>query len=196
MELDPLSHAVKFNGATLPTTPTSLYALTTAGLAYSTNTEATENTTPYSPFTLPHPKPIKPDVKYCPSVNEDVATEESGEAMNTSNVTVKMEPEGEQGSSSNSGSSAEDGKENVSSTNEESEEAVEKVDEDVKMESSFEVDGEPARKKLRKISYHCCICNYTNLHLSELTSHLENEHNLTEYDLIKNLLACLGDIGS
>lgn len=57
-------------------------------------------------------------------------------------------------------------------------------------------EEEPSSKRARNITYQCCMCEYTSTVLSNLTSHLEAEHSLTDYELIKSLLACLGDIGA
>ena len=57
-------------------------------------------------------------------------------------------------------------------------------------------EEEPSSKRARNITYQCCMCEYTSAVLSNLTSHLEAEHSLTDYELIKSLLACLGDIGA
>ena len=56
-------------------------------------------------------------------------------------------------------------------------------------------NGEASAKRARKITYQCCLCEFTSSVLSNLTSHLEGEHSLHDYILIKSLLACLGDIG-
>ncbi|XP_063686263.1 uncharacterized protein LOC134820010 isoform X2 [Bolinopsis microptera] len=68
-----------------------------------------------------------------------------------------------------------------------------KEQEERSLEASEE---EPSSKRARNITYQCCNCEYTNTVLSNLTSHLESEHSLTDYELIKSLLACLGDIGA
>ena len=56
--------------------------------------------------------------------------------------------------------------------------------------------SEERSTKRAKISYQCCMCTYNSTKLSELTLHLEKSHDLGDYELIKMLLACLGDIGA
>jgi len=56
--------------------------------------------------------------------------------------------------------------------------------------------GEERSTKRPKISYQCCMCAYNSTKLSDLTLHLEKSHSLGDYELIKMLLACLGDIGA
>ena len=55
-------------------------------------------------------------------------------------------------------------------------------------ERQQEKDGEEA------ISYQCNLCDFRDGVLSGLTWHLECQHSLTHYSLIKTLMACLGDI--
>lgn len=56
--------------------------------------------------------------------------------------------------------------------------------------------GEERSTKRPKISYQCCMCAFNSTKLSDLTLHLEKTHSLGDYELIKMLLACLGDIGA
>jgi len=79
---------------------------------------------------------------------------------------------------------------------EENEEDKEEEKKSVISAAAAAEDEEPSPKRARNITYQCCLCEYNSSVLSSLTSHLEGSHSLIDYELIKMLLACLGDIGT
>ena len=84
-------------------------------------------------------------------------------------------------------------------TSSNSEEKTQQVKQEQRSEASpscSPTKEERASKRSRKLTYACCLCDHADEMLSSLTSHLESDHGLVDYELIKRLLACLGDIGA
>lgn len=123
------------------------------------------------------------------ALKAEPSAHEEGEEMDTSaptSATVEKSPvKKEQGDSSEDTPMEEGEKDETSQESKDPEERT--------LEASEE---EPSSKRARNITYQCCSCEYTSSVLSNLTSHLESEHGLTDYELIKSLLSCLGDIGA
>ena len=126
---------------------------------------------------------------------EPVAHEEADqEAMDTTNPESKLHksPASREQNETNGETPMEEEKSGEEEPGASTKEPKKEQDEHA-LEASEE---EPSSKRARNITYQCCMCDYTSTVLSNLTSHLEAEHSLTDYELIKSLLACLGDIGA
>lgn len=196
MDIDPLGHAILPKFCSPSTIP--FYGLGSAGSSYSAASLSAGSrssvevystgglhdplsrhavsTESYTPGHFVHPKPIKVEPQPAPRRQEDIEREEDKrqEACEALHA-LKTEPVREETKME----TAEGVKEETKETTEETESS-----------------DEPSPKRAKNISYQCCSCDFTSAILSSLTSHLEAEHGLTDYELIKSLLSCLGDIGA